>query len=95
MLGITPRDPQELRYVASTLIAAVDGLAFQACLDPDRVDLKEAFAASEHAVTALLPTVAADEPVEPVDADLPTEAATSGPGPASSRRPWPSQDSQA
>ncbi len=95
MLGITPRDPEELRYVASILVASVDGLAFQACLDPDRVDLKKAFAVLERAVTALLPTLAAAEPVEPVDAGVPPKAATSRPGAASSRRPWHSQDGQA
>jgi AcrR family transcriptional regulator len=94
MLGITPRDPEELRYVASILVAAVDGLAFQACLDPDRVDLKKAFAVLERAVTALLPTLAAADSVEPVDSGVRAEAATSRPGAASSRRPWHSQDGQ-
>jgi AcrR family transcriptional regulator len=61
MLGIVPRDDEEIRCVASILVACVDGLAFQACLDPEGVDLKKTFAMLERAITVLLPSLAADE----------------------------------
>ena len=60
MFGITG-DSEELRDAASVLLAAVDGLAFQACLDPDRVDLKRAFAMLERAVAAVLTGLQQDE----------------------------------
>lgn len=78
MFGITPRDPEELRYVAALVVAAVDGLAFQACLDPERLDLKKAFAVLERALATLLPHLAEHPSDEAVAGSSPGESVAAG-----------------
>ena len=41
MFGVTGGDSEELKYVAAVVLGAVDGLAFQACLDPENVRSRE------------------------------------------------------
>jgi hypothetical protein len=54
MFGVSAEDPEELKYAASVVLAAVDGLAFQACLDPEKFDLAKAFAALERIISVFL-----------------------------------------
>jgi AcrR family transcriptional regulator len=54
MFGVSTEDPEELKYAASVVLAAVDGLAFQACLDPEKFDLVKAFGALERMISVFL-----------------------------------------
>ena len=54
MFGLDGVDPDDLKYSAAIVLAAVDGLAFQACLDPDNFDLEKAFAVLGRVVTSYL-----------------------------------------
>ena len=61
MFGVAGDDSEELKYVASAVLAAVDGLAFQACLDPENFDLEKAFSALRHVMTVFLQHVMSEQ----------------------------------
>ena len=44
MFGVDSPDSEELVYAGALVVAAVDGFALQACLDPEGFDLDKAFA---------------------------------------------------
>ena len=52
MFGVDCDDCEELMYAGALVVAAVDGFALQACLDPEGFDLEKAFAVLQRLVTS-------------------------------------------
>jgi AcrR family transcriptional regulator len=65
MFGVNSSGPEDLWYAGAIVAAVCDGLALQASLDPDRIDLKKAFAMLERALNAVLPSLSVDWPSPP------------------------------
>jgi AcrR family transcriptional regulator len=54
MFGVDSDDHEELMYAGALVVAAVDGFALQASLDPEGFDLEKAFAMLERMVTSFV-----------------------------------------
>ncbi len=54
MFGAGNGDPEELKYAAALVLAAVDGFCFQYCLDPENFDMVKAFDVLRRVVTNLV-----------------------------------------
>ena len=54
MFGVDSPEREELMYAGALVVAAVDGFALQACLDPEGFDLDKAFAVLQRLVTSFV-----------------------------------------
>lgn len=85
MFGVEGGDSDELKYAAALVLAAVDGFAFQACLDPVTFDMSKAFAVLRRLVTGLVQSALSAQLLDSEPAISPAPPLASHVSPATER----------